>query len=237
MACWVSYDFLAHPLDVFALCVFAACWGAYQPMLDWLAPRRPVVNRAMEAMRLAWMKRAMARENRIMDTNLLGHMLGSASFFASTNLLLIAAVAGLLVGGSGMLENLRGVEVGQSAPVWLLQAKIGLVAFALSKGLLDFIWCIRQMNYSLALFGAAPEWKSAVDLDAYAAAVAGVLNPSFVAFNKGVRAYYFALAAAAWVVSPWLMAVGSLAATALLLHRQVASPAAAGVAAARGLVD
>ncbi len=188
-------------------------------------------------MRLAWLKRAMARENRIMDTNLLGHMLGSASFFASTNLLLIAAVAGLLVGGAGMLENLRAVELGPIAPVWLLQSKIGLVAFALSKGLLDFIWCIRQMNYSLALFGAAPEANSGADLDAYAAAVAAVVNPAFTAFNKGVRAYYFALAAAAWVVSPWLMAVGAVAATGLLLHRQLASPAAAGVAAARGLVD
>jgi uncharacterized membrane protein len=43
-------------------------------------------------------------------------------------------------------------------------------------------------------------------------------------------------AAAAWIVSPWLMALGAAAAVFLLLHRQVASPAAVGVAAAERLV-
>lgn len=230
-------ELYARPADLFALIAFAMCWAAYQPALNRLAKGRPVINSAMETARLAWLQRAMARENRIMDTNLLGHMLASASFFASTNLLLIAAVAGLLVGGAAMLENLRAVEFGTGAPLWLLQAKIGLVAFALAKGLLDFIWCIRQMNYTLALFGAAPEYNSRADLDGYAQAVAGVLNPAFQAFNKGVRAYYFALAAAAWVVSPWLMAISAVAATGLLLHRQLASEAAAGVAKAHRLLS
>lgn len=228
---------LAHPFDAAALAVFFLCWAGYEPALRGLARRRIGINRAMEAVRHAWMRRALRREVRIMDTNLMGHMLNSASFFASTNLLLIAASAGLLFGGEGMLGNLRGLTFADGAPLWLLQAKVALVVFTLAKGLLDFVWSIRQMNYALALLGAGPEYNADADLDGFAAAIGNVLNPSFAAFNKGVRAYYFALAAAAWIVSPLAMAAGAVAAVSLLLHRQVASRAAGGVRAATALLE
>jgi uncharacterized membrane protein len=223
---------LAYPIDFAALAIFLLCWTAYEPLLAFVSRGRPPINDAMVDVRLSWMRRSMRRPVRIMDTNLMGHMLNSASFFASTNLLLIAAVAGLLVGGEAVLNNLEGLSFTPGAPLWLLQSKIALVVFALAKGLLDFVWAIRQMNYSLALLGAGPEYDSGADLDTFAKAIADVLNPAFAAFNHGVRAYYFALAAAAWILSPMAMALGAAAASAVLLRRQIASPAAAGIRAA-----
>jgi len=225
------------PIDIAAALAFAACWIFYEPILARLSRAKGGINVDMTPVREAWIVRMLQREVRIMDTNLLGHMLNSASFFASTNLLVIAAAAGLLFGGEDMLANLRGLRLVDQAPNWLVEIKIALVVVTLARGLLDFIWAIRQLNYCLALLGAAPEFQQVDEHAAYASAFADVLNPTFAAFNKGVRTYYFALAAAAWFVSPWAMMAGVAAASALLLRRQLSSQAAGGIREARRLLE
>jgi uncharacterized membrane protein len=107
----------------------------------------------------------------------------------------------------------------------------------LVRGLLDFIWSIRQMNYALALIGASPEAHTEADRVALGAAAADLLNPALSAFSQGVRAYYFALAAAAWLFGPWWLAGGVILAFALLLWRQAGSPAARAIRQARRLLD
>lgn len=229
--------FLAYPIDLGALVVFLIAWLTYERVLEHVGTTAGAVNFHLAQIRAAWMMRFMAREVRIMDTNLLGHMLNSASFFASTNLLLIAAAAGLLVGGQGSLENLESLALTAHSPGWLVQVKVALIVAMLAKGLLDFIWAIRQLNYALAIVGAAPEATEPARHRTFAEAAVQVLNPAMTAFNRGVRAYYFALAAAAWIISPWAMAVAVLASVGLLMWRQIASPAAVGVRAVIDALD
>jgi len=226
-----------HALDVMAALVFCACWLGYEPTLALLARHRPSINHDLDQVRAAWMRRMLAREVRIMDTNLIGHVLNSASFFASTNLLIIAAAAGLLFGGDSTLARLREVAILERAADWLLELKIALVVATLARGLLDFIWSIRQLNYCVALIGAAPERDAGPSLDRFCQAAAGVLNPAMAFFNRGVRAYYFALAAAAWLIAGWAMALGAVAAFAMLAWRQLSSEAAKAAHAARRLLD
>ena len=57
------------------------------------------------------------------------------------------------------------------------------------------------------------------------------------AFSQGVRAYYFALAAAAWLFGPMWLAIGVSAAFALLVYRQAASPAARAIRQARRILE
>jgi len=223
-------------IDIVAAAAFVICWIAYEPLLRRVSGGRGAINIDMKAVREGWLRRMIARENRMFDAALLGQQLNSASFFASTNLLVIAAVAGLLFGGEAVLANVGGLAIAD-APVWLMQVKIALVAAVLSMGLLDFIWAIRQLNYCLALFGAAPEASDAERHERYIEATLSVLDPSYAAFNRGVRAYYFALAAAAWIVSPWAMLAGVVAAFALLMRRQTSSPAAFGLRQARALLE
>jgi uncharacterized membrane protein len=168
------------------------------------------------------------REIRMVDSQLLGHTINSASFFASANLILIAAVGGVLFGGEAAIRNLP--AVGVEAPTRVLEVKFALISVCLARGLLDFIWSIRQLNYTVALVGAAPESDSDPGhLDAYGVTAAEVLNPAMHGFNRGVRVYYFALAAGAWLIHPVLLAAGALMAVGLLAWRQSLSPAAIGV--------
>lgn len=226
-----------HWADAAALIVFLLCWVGYEPLRLWLTARLggSCINQDMYPVREAWLREFLRRENRIMDVNLLGHLLNSASFFASTNLLLIAAAAGVLFGGEAMQQSLQQLEIAAPASSWLMEGKIALVTITLSRGLLDFIWAIRQLNYSLAVLGAAPPHNATEKHEAFVKAAADVLHPSFSAFNRGVRAYYFALAAAAWLIHPLAMTAGVSFAVYVLLRRQLRSQAARGIHAARRL--
>ena len=222
-------------LDGLALALFFLCWLGYGPLLALLARRSGSLNDDMLMVRRAWMMVMTHREVRIVDSQLMGHTINSAGFFASTNLLLIAAVAGILFGGDQALQGVA--SIGEAAPTRLLEAKLALVLLCLARGLLDFIWSIRQMNYALALIGAAPEVHTEADRVALGEAAADLLNPALSAFSQGVRGYYFALAAAGWLFGPGWLALGVTAAFCLLVWRQAGSPAARAVRSARRLLD
>jgi len=222
--------------DWLALTLFAVCWLGYGPLLNLLARRSGTLNDDMAVVRRVWMTAMSHREVRLVDSQLLGHTINSGGFFASTNLLLIAAVASVLFGGQQALEGFASVGA-EDVPARLLTAKLALVLVCLSRGLLDFIWSIRQLNYALALIGAAPEVNTEADRAALGDAAADLLNPALSAFSHGVRGYYFALAAAAWLFGPQWLALGVTAAFCLLVWRQAGSPAARAVRNARRLLE
>lgn len=222
--------------DYAALALFLVCWLGYGPLLRLLAMRSGTLNDDMMVVRRAWMSAMVHREVRIVDSQLMGHTINSGGFFASTNLLLIAAVAGILFGGEQALRGVAEVGPGEVSSR-LLEAKLALVLVCLARGLLDFIWSIRQLNYSLALIGAAPEVHTEADRVALGDAAANLLNPALSAFSQGVRGYYFALAAAAWLFGPLWLALGVAAAFCLLVWRQAGSPAARAIRSARRLLE
>ena len=223
--------------DIVALAVFTVVWLAYEPLLKTLARGKGLINSDMTVVRAAWMRTMAGRENKFMDGQLLGHTLNSASFFASSNLILIAGAAGVLFGGEGAFRSASSLMVLKTSSRMLFEAQIALVLLALARGLLDFIWAIRQMNYCLAVIGATPQSEDAAFQQAYGDIAARLLNPALSAFNRGVRGYYFALAAAAWLFGPLWLALGVISAFGLLVWRQAGSPAARAVRAARRLLE
>ena len=222
--------------DWLALGLFFLCWLGYGPLLALLARRSGTLNDDMLVIRRVWMTAMTHRETRLVDSNLMGHTINSGGFFASTNLLLIAAVASVLFGGEQAMQGFASVGA-EDVPMKLLEAKLALVLLCLSRGLLDFIWSIRQLNYALALIGAAPEVHTEADRAALGEAAADLLNPALSAFSQGVRGYYFALAAAAWLFGPLWLALGVAAAFCLLVWRQAGSPAARAIRTARRLLE
>jgi Predicted membrane protein len=223
--------------DIAALALFAVIWLAYEPLLKVLARGRGLINTDMTVIRAAWMQTMAGRENKLMDGQLLGHTINTASFFASSNLILIAGAAGVLFGGEGAFRSASSLMVLKTSSRLLFEAQIALVLLTLARGLLDFIWAIRQMNYCLAVIGAARDTDDGPYRKAYGAAASQLLNPALSSFNRGVRGYYFALAAAAWLFGAVAFAVATLAAVALLFTRQRHSPAAKAIADLRRLLE
>ena len=234
----LSQQFLALPvLDLVVLGFFLFCWLFYEPLLKRLGHEKNVINTDMTVIRRRWMAEMAVREIALLDGQLLGHAINSASFFASSNLILIAAAAGVLFGGDTALKSIEGLAVLAPASALVFQIKMGVVLIALARGLLDFIWAIRQMNYCLAAIGATPMWAPRPVLEEYAEATGAILNPALSAFNAGVRGYYFALAAAAWLLGPIAFAVATGGAMVLLLWRQRRSPASAAVRKIRQILE
>ena len=230
---------MAVPLaDQIALGVFALAWIFYAPALALVAGGRGI-NADMVIIRTAWMRAMGERDNRFLDANLLGHLLNSGSFFASTSMLMIAAVVGALFSGDAAWRSVSSLELLPQSSRFLFDMKLALVTIALTRGLLDFIWAIRQLNYCLAIIGAAPPLKpEAPEVgQAFALAASEVLGPALSSFNSGVRGYYFALAAGAWMFGAWACMMATLGAVALLWARQLASPAARGLRRIRDLLS
>jgi uncharacterized membrane protein len=226
------------PIDLAALIVFGVAWLFYQPLLAIFGKRRGgVLNTDMTVIRGAWMRNMVGREVRLMDGQLLGHALNSASFFASSNLLLIAAAAGALFGGESTFRSVSALEVIQTSSRMLFEIQLALVLLTLARGLLDFIWSIRQLNYCIAAIGAVPENLEPERAKSFGDIVARLLNPALSSFNAGVRGYYFALAAAVWLFGPWAFMGATVGAVALLLWRQRNSPAASAIHDLRTKLD
>ncbi|MDB5425698.1 MAG: hypothetical protein JWQ29_3114 [Phenylobacterium sp.] len=209
-----------------ALGLFGACWLFYQPLLKLLSRRSGALNTDLTVIRTAWMRNMARRENRFMDGQLLSQALNSASFFASSNLILIAATAGALFNGDTTFRHVSSLEVIKTSSRLLLEGQLGLVLLTLARGLLDFIWAIRQMNYTIAAIGSIPERLDDATHHKFGDLAARLLNPALSSFNAGVRGYYFALAAAAWLFGPVAFMIATTGAVSLLLYRQRRSPAA-----------
>jgi len=227
-----------HRPDLAALALFIAAWLLYEPLLKLLARRGgATINTDMTVIRGAWMRNMVGRENRFMDGQLLGQALNSASFFTSSNLILIAAIGGALFGGERTFRTASSLAVIQTSSRMLFELQLALVLACLARGLLDLIWAIRQLNYCIAAIGSVPVRVEDEHHHLYGDVAARLLNPALSSFNAGVRAYYFALAAAAWLFGAEAFVTATVGAVALLLWRQRRSPTAKAVADLRKLLE
>jgi uncharacterized membrane protein len=88
-----------------------------------------------------------------------------------------------------------------------------------------FAWSLRQFNYSVILLGAAPPPSEADGEQAktFAEGAANVIALAVSNFNRGMRSYYFGLAALAWFLHPALFAVASLWVVAVVYRREFRS--------------
>jgi uncharacterized membrane protein len=226
------------PLNLAAIGLFAVCWLGYQPLLTLLGRRGgAIINTDLMVVRSAWMHNMAKRDGRFMDGQLMAQALSSSSFFASSNLILIAATAGVLFGGQASFHNVSSLVVIKTSTRLLFEVQLSLVLVTLARGLLDFIWGIRQLNYVLAAIGATPEHADDATHHAFGDVAGRLLNPALHSVNAGVRGYYFALAAAAWLFGPIPFIVATLGAVSLLVWRQRRSPAAYAIADLRRLIE
>ena len=71
----------------------------------------------------------------------------------------------------------------------------------------------------------------------FAELTGNVYNSALSTFNSGVRGYYFALAAAAWVFGPAALAIATVGSVSLLSFRQLGSATARNIRLAREALE
>lgn len=211
-------------LDLGALVFFLFAWLGYAPYLTWRGRRMQMVGAAMIDHRRTWMNELLGRDMKVADTAIVGHIMSTAGFFASTTVIVIGALMGVLV-------NLTRGELATST-AWLaipapssLEIKVVLILVVAVYAFQSFTWAIRQANFAAVVMGAAPRADAmGVELRArLAASMGNIITGVAASYDSGMRAYYFALGALTWVVSPVLFFLATAGVVWLLLHRQTRS--------------
>lgn len=221
-----------RPLDLVALATFLGVWVGYGTLFDGVWRRPSSINARMLAIREVWMIRMMSRGVRIVDSQLIGHSIHSATFFASTTIILLAGLVGVL----GSAERVHSTATSLSivfagTSQGMFELKVLLLIAVYVYAFFKFTWAIRQFNYFCAVIGAAPEGAETPPDRAMAKQMAMVLTHAIWQFNSGVRAHYFALAALGWMVHPLVFLAMTLVLPFLLIRRQLLSPTSRAIAA------
>ncbi len=196
-------------LDILALAVFALCWAGYAALVDRVpAIRARSVIAAMDEHRRRWMLAFLERENRIMDTQIIGNLMNSTSFLANTSIFILGGLVALLGApdlGRRVLASLPFAEPPSND--WAWEIRIGLLLLIFIRAFFELTWALRHFNYgSIVMGGIMPGTADR----SRALAAAEVLNRAGRHFNTGLRAYYFGLAALAWIVHPVALMLASL---------------------------
>jgi uncharacterized membrane protein len=149
------------------------------------------------------------------------------AFFASTSLLAIGGALTILRSTDDVLSVAATLPLGIQAARGLWEAKtIGLVvifAYAFFK----FAWSYRLFAYVAILLGALPlsEEKDTPEAEAHVLRTARLLDSAGRHFNRGQRAFFFALGYLGWFIGPVVFMLTTALVLVTMWRRQFSSDA------------
>ena len=217
-------DLTTSWLDWTALVWFLFCWFGYSAFVDNIIHSSHGLSARMHLYRVQWMSAALKRDNKVLDINIVNSLSQSISFFASTSILIIAGFLAILSSTETALDIIRELPFASQPTVMIWYVKIGLMVTLFVYAFFKYTWSLRQLNYSAILIGAMPIPKANMD-DFIPAARRAAIVATMAArhMNRGLRTYYFAMAALSWFLNPWLFIIGSGAVVWILYRREFSS--------------
>ena len=211
--------------DWAALGWFVVCWVGYGRLADQGIGERVGLVGASHRHRLEWARRILERENRIADSALVGNLLSSVSFYANTTIYIIAGLIAVMGTLDKVISVTAEIPFAREVSRELWEVKVLLLLAIFVVAYFKFTWSIRQFNFLSILIGAAPEAKSpAEERERHAQRIARVNSYAGDEFNRGIRAYYFGLAAVSWFVHPWMFVGVTAFIVLVMVRRDFASP-------------
>jgi uncharacterized membrane protein len=218
-----------HPLfsvlDLVALAWFLGAWALYSFTLSSTEQRREGLNSEMHKYRDIWMSQMLAREMRMVDAQIVAALQNGTAFFASTSLIAIGGALTLLRSTDEILQVVAALPFGIQSTAVQWEAKTIGLAVIFVYAFFKFAWAYRLYNYVAILVGATPpaKDKDLPEARAHAERVGGLCEVAGRHFNRGQRAFFFALGYLGWFISPWLLMASSVAVAVVLWRRQFAS--------------
>jgi uncharacterized membrane protein len=221
------------PLDLIAIAFFAAAWIGYLLAVEIGPHSRRSLNTLMNERRERWIMESVKRENRIIDTQVMNGLQNGTAFFASTSLIAIGGSLTLLQSADRVVQIFADLPFATTTTRAAWEIKVIGLAVIFAYAFFKFGWAYRLFNYCAILIGAIPPHTEADKPETLAAAREAV-RMNIVAglhFNRGQRAFFFALAYLGWFISPWLFLIATAAVLTVMWRRQFASDSAAAVGA------
>ncbi|PSC03007.1 DUF599 domain-containing protein [Alsobacter soli] len=215
---------ILNPFDIFAVAFFAVAWVGYAMAVEgWRGGRS--LNGIMHDYRLRWMEQMLAREVRIIDTQIMASLQNGTAFFASTSLLAVGGSLTLLRAADDILRVFADLPLGIETQRGLWEMKVIGLAVIFVYAFFKFAWSYRLFNYAAILLGATPPAEQAQSPEAlrHARSVAGMATAAGRHFNRGQRAFFFALGYLGWFWSPSVFILSTAAVLVVMYMRQFRS--------------
>ncbi|WP_114418825.1 DUF599 domain-containing protein [Marinospirillum perlucidum] len=227
-------------LDWLALTWFVLCWAWYYEYSRRRQRSKRCLAGVMHSYRYDWMTRLLTREARIADATIMTHLERNGAFFASSALLILAALFGLMGATDRALVVLADLPFAGIEPTRLgLEIKLLLLIALFIYAFFTFTWSMRQYNFCAILIGSAPtpNEKDATPgaRKMFAVQAANVIDLAANQFNYGLRAYYFGLALLGWFLHPLAFIVATAGVVGVLYRREFHSKTLKALAAGRDL--
>jgi len=167
----------------------------------------------------------LGRDMRMVDAQIVAALQNGTAFFASTSLIAIGGALTLLRSSDAILEVVAALPFGVKMTPLQWEAKTIGLAIIFVYAFFKFGWAYRLYNYVAILVGATPpaKDKDTPEAKAHAERVGRLCEVAGLHFNRGQRAFFFALGYLGWFISPWLLMVTSVAVAVVLWRRQFAS--------------
>jgi uncharacterized membrane protein len=223
-------------VDLIALVWFVGAWFGYSFVIEMTPRGRTGLNGLMHRYRRLWMERMLAREARMMDGQVIGALQNGTAFFASTSLIALGGALTLLHSSDEMLTIVGALPFGEVRSHTRWEIKVVGLMIIFIYAFFKFAWAYRLYNYVAIMVGAAPPAaeRDEPEAKAHAETTAVIITEAGRHFNRGQRAFFFALGYLGW----FLGALPLIATTAAILvvqwRRQFASDARRAVVGAGG---
>jgi uncharacterized membrane protein len=216
---------LFSTLDLLALAFFASAWAAYSLLLVFVEGRKRGLNNEMDRYRELWMTEMLQREMRMVDAQIVAALQNGTAFFASTSLIAVGGALTLLRSTPEILDVVASLPLGARSTAVQWEAKSVGLAVIFVYAFFKFAWSYRLYNYMAIMVGAMPsaDHKDTAEGKAHAIRLARLCEVAGRHFNRGQRAFFFALGYLGFFISPWLLIATSIAVTIIIWRRQFAS--------------
>ena len=216
-----------YVVDILAVGFFVVEWLVYAVTLEKSAYGRNSLSARMNAYREIWVRRMLDREARMVDMQIMASLQNGTAFFASTSLIAIGGALALLRATNDALVVLSKlpVDLSPSPALWEMKC-VGLILIFIYT-FFKFAWAYRLFNYVAILYGAMPpaSTRDMVETEAHVIRTTRLFEAAGRHFNRGQRAFFFALGYLGWFVSPWVLFVSTAAVVIVTWRRQFASNA------------
>lgn len=217
----------AYLVDILAVGFFIIEWTVYAVTLEHSAYGQDSLSARMHVYREIWIRRMLDRETRMVDTQIMASLQNGTAFFASTSLLAVGGGLALLRSTSEALGVLGAlpVDLTPSPALWEIKC-VGLILIFI-YAFFKFAWAYRLFNYVAILIGAMPQAKQrdTPEAEAHVIRTTRLFEAAGRHFNRGQRAFFFALGYLGWFVSPWILFITTAAVVIVTWRRQFASNA------------
>jgi uncharacterized membrane protein len=217
----------AYWIDIAAVGFFVLEWTVYAVTLEHTAYGRDSLSARMHGYREVWIRNLLHREARMVDTQIMASLQNGTAFFASTSLLAIGGGLALLRATGDALNVLSAlpIDLTPSPALWEIKC-VGLILIFI-YAFFKFAWAYRLFNYVAILIGAMPpaSQKDTPQAEAHVMRTTRVFENAGQHFNRGQRAFFFALGYLGWFVSPWVLFATTAAVVIVTWRRQFASNA------------